>query len=382
MASTLLIIGSGLAGYNLAREYRKLNKTDPVLIVTADDGAYYSKPMLSNALAKHKQPAELVMASATKMAADLNAEILTGQRVTELVPAADQVKLATGNTLEYQQCVLAIGASPLTVPIAGNAQQRIYHVNDLQDYARFRQAITGKQRIAIVGPGLIGCEFANDLAVAGYQVEVIGPDTQPLGRLVPVPIGHAVQQALAQLGVRWHLQTTLVQAQTNNNGVSLQLANGTVVEADVILSAIGLQPNGALAKQAGLKTQRGIVVDRQLRSSVANVYALGDCAEVDGLVLPYVLPLMQGTRALAKTLNGEATAVSYPPMPVLIKTPACPVVVSPPPPGSQGEWQVEYRSDGIKAVFSTGDSVLGFALSGGAVNERTTLIQLVPPVLN
>ncbi len=382
MAASLLIIGSGLAGYNLAREFRKLNKTAPLLMVSADDGAFYSKPMLSNALAKQKQPAELVMADAKKMAAELNAEILTGHHVTELLPAANKVKLANGNTLEYRQCVLAVGAAPAQLPVSGDAQQQIYVVNDLQDYAKFRQAIAGKQRIAIVGTGLIGCEFANDLAAAGYHVDVIGPGSQPLGRLVPAAIGHAVQQGLAQLGVRWHLQTTLIQANNNAAGASLHLDNGTLLEVDVVLSAIGLQPNCELAKQAGINTRRGIVVDRYLRSSVNNIYALGDCAEVEGMVLPYVLPLMQGTRALAKTLNGDATPVSYPPMPVLIKTPACPVVVSPPPAGSKGEWQVEQVQDGIKALFRDGDAVLGFALSGNAVNERTTLIQLVPPVLN
>lgn len=382
MTFSVLIIGSGLAGYNLAREYRKLNKTDPLLIVTADDGAFYSKPMLSNALAKQKQPAELIMADATKMATDLHAEIISVQRVTTLLPALNQIKLDNGDTLAYRQCVLAIGASQRRMPVAAEVQQRIYHVNDLQDYVRLRQAIAGKQRVAILGAGLIGCEFANDLSTAGYQVEVIGQSVYPLGRLVPEPVGLALQQALTQMGVRWHLQTTLAQVHLNDNGVSMQLTNGTVIDADIILSAIGLQPNGELAKQAGIKTQRGIVVDRYLRSSVNNIFALGDCAEVEGMVLPYVTPLMQGTRALAKTLNGEATAVIYPPMPILIKTPACPIVVSSPPHGSQGEWQIEQRHDGIIALFRAGNAVLGFALSGSAVNERPKLIQLVPPVLN
>lgn len=382
MASLLLIIGSGLAGYNLAREFRKINKTDPLCIVTADDGAFYSKPMLSNAFAKQKQPAELVMADAQKMAAELNAEIRTGQRVTELIPAANKVKLANGNTLEYRQCVLAVGASPVQLQISGDSQPQIYVVNDLQDYSLFRQAIAGKQRIAIIGTGLIGCEFANDLAAAGYQVDVIGPSQQPLGRLVPAAIGTAVQRALTKSGVQWHLQTSVIQAQQTAAGMKLHLDNGDIIDADVVLSAIGLQPNAELARQAGIHTQRGIVVDRFLRSSVSNIFALGDCAEVAGMVLPYVLPLMQGTRALAKTLNGDATPLSYPPMPVLIKTPACPVVVSPPPAGSDGEWQIEHLQDGIKAVFRAGDAVLGFALSGNAVNERTRLIQLIPPVLN
>ena len=127
---------------------------------------------------------------------------------------------------------------------------------------------------------------------------------------------------------------------------------------------------------------RGIVTDRHLRTSAANVFAMGDCAEVAGHVLVYVAPLMAAARALAATLAGEPTAVSYPAMPVAIKTPACPIVVSPPAKDAQGDWHFEGEAPDIKALFrSEAGDLLGFALTGQAVKERMALSKELPPIL-
>ncbi|HIP52749.1 MAG TPA: FAD-dependent oxidoreductase, partial [Chromatiales bacterium] len=170
--------------------------------------------------------------------------------------------------------------------------------------------------------------------------------------------------------------------QREGEGYRIDLASGESLESDLVLSAIGLRPNVALAKAAGLKVARGIVVDRYLRTSAGDVYALGDCAEVEGLNLPFVMPLMHGARALAKTLAGTPVPVVYPPMPVVIKTPACPVVVSPPARGAVGAWQVEESEDGVRSRFLSEDGrLLGFALAGAAVEEKQTLTRELPPVL-
>jgi rubredoxin-NAD+ reductase len=141
-----------------------------------------------------------------------------------------------------------------------------------------------------------------------------------------------------------------------------------------MLSAVGLRPRIALAEAAGLAVGRGIVVDDRLRSSAHGVYAIGDCAEVGGLVLPFVMPIMQGARALGQTLAGTPTAVTYPAMPVTVKTPALPVVVCPPLPGVAGQWQTRMEGDGIRSLFvdEQGD-LQGFALSGAAVAEKAGL---------
>ncbi len=380
--SPIVIVGTGLGGYTLARELRKLDAEIPLVLVTTGDGAFYSKPMLSNALAKGKLARELASADATQMAHQLNARIVTQTRVEAIEPGAHRIQL-NGEMLDYNRLVLAVGAVPIRLPTAGEGAEEVLTVNDLDDYARFRERLEGAKRVAIIGPGLIGCEFANDLATSGRSVTVIGPDQAPLGRLLPLQAGQALQAGLAGAGIDCHLQTLVERIDRDGRGLRLSLRSGAVVEADLVLSAVGLQPDTALAASAGLDVGRGIRVDRLLRSSVPEVYALGDCAEVEGLVLPYVMPIMHAARALARTLSGEATALTYPAMPVVVKTPAHPVVVAPPAPGAEGSWLEEALADGVRARFVAGDGrLLGFALTGGAVAEKQALTKQLPPVLS
>jgi rubredoxin-NAD+ reductase len=123
-------------------------------------------------------------------------------------------------------------------------------------------------------------------------------------------------------------------------------------------------------------------VNRLLQTSDADIYALGDCMEIEGLVMPFVMPIMHAARALGATLAGKPTAVSFPAMPVMVKTPACPTIVSPPAPGAVGEWKIEQTPDGIKSLFvDASGKLLGFALNGAATAERAKLAPQLPPVL-
>jgi rubredoxin-NAD+ reductase len=179
-----------------------------------------------------------------------------------------------------------------------------------------------------------------------------------------------------------HFEKGVKSIDAAEKGYRLTLTDGTVLEADVVLSAIGLRPRLALAQAAGLSVNRGIVVDRYLKTSADDIYALGDCAEVEGLVLPFVMPLMSAGRALAKTLAGQQTAVTYPAMPVVVKTPACPMVVSPPAVGIKGEWQIEANEKDVKALFYSKEQKLaGFVLTGAKVAEKNALTKELPPVL-
>ena len=378
----IVIVGSGLAGYTTAREFRKLDPDTPLTLVCSDDGRFYSKPNLSNAFKLGKSHDTLATATAAQMAEQLNATILTHHRVRALIPT-DRTLQIEDSTLEYSHLVMALGADPIRLNIDGDGVDDIMAVNDLIDYGLFRQRIEDKQRLVIMGAGLIGCEFANDLVNASFKVDVIDPADWPLSRLVPQPAGEHLQQALAEQGVNWRFGTTVQRIDRDDAGYQVTLADGSELSADAVLSAVGLVPRTGLAKAAGLAVNRGIVVDRYLRTDHQNIYALGDCAEVDGLVLPYIMPIMHAGRALAKTLAGDATAVSYPAMPVVVKTPSHPAVVAPPSPDASGDWHNETVGNGIKAQFLSPDGqLLGFVLTGDAVKERQALAKALPAVLS
>ncbi|MEE3118976.1 MAG: FAD-dependent oxidoreductase [Pseudomonadota bacterium] len=376
----IVIVGTGLSGYSLAREMRKLDKDTPIVMVTADDGVSYSKPMLSTGFTKGKDADGLAQASTETMAEQLNIQLRTFATVTGIDPDAKALILGD-ERLAYSKLVLAWGADVIRLSLDGDGLEHVFSINDLMDYRAFRKALGGGKRVAIMGAGLIGCEFANDLRNGDYEVDVIAPSDAVMPGLLPRPAADAVQGELQNLGVRFHLETVVERVDQAEQGVTLTLANGDTLAADLVISAVGLRPRIELAKAAGIATGRGITVNRALETSVPDVYALGDCAEVDGHVLLYVLPLMACARALAKTLAGERTEVSYGTMPVMIKTPCCPTAVCPPPADAEGEWQVEQDGSDVKALFQAPDGqVLGFAVTGRFAMEKQALAKEVPPL--
>lgn len=376
----IVILGTGLAGYGTARELRKHDRTTPLILVTRDDGAAYYKPDLSEAFTKGHDPGDLVKKPAEAMAEELDADIRTHVEATAVDPAARTVTV-NGETLGYRDLVLASGARPVSVPLAGDAAADVHRVNNLHDYRVFRRDLEGAERVAILGAGLIGCEFANDLGNAGIGVHNIDPIGWPLQRFLPKAPGRALQAALADLGVQWHLGATVEGVQRAGDGFELSLSEGQGLHVDLVLSAVGLRPDTALAEAAGLRAERGVTVDRELRTSDAHIYALGDAAEVEGHVLPFVMPLMNAARALGRTLAGEPTPVRYPVMPVIVKTPACPVIVYPPR-SRDGAWRVSGEAPDLEARYLDADGGLdGFALTGAATGRRRDYIREAPPVL-
>lgn len=379
----VVVVGTGLAGFNTVKELKKLKPEIPVVMLTFDDGRNYSKPMLSNGFAKDKDADGLAMATAAEVAEQLKVEVRANVKVVAIDRAARHLLLEDESRIEYDKLVLAMGADTWTPPLQGDAVGEVFSINNLMDYDRFRKALAGKQKVLILGGGLIGCEFANDLAHGGFTVELVEPQGRCLPLLLPQQASDAVARGLESAGVKFHFGPLAQSVQHGNDGKLLTgLSDGSRIESDVVLSAIGLRPRIWLAKNADLDVNRGIKVDRHLRTSDPHIFALGDCAEVNGHVLPFVLPLMSCSRALAKTLAGEETAVSYGVMPVTIKTPACPVVAMPVAANAEGQWSVEADGQNVRALFHAPDGkLLGYALTADAGKDKLALNKEIPPLM-
>ena len=380
----IIVIGSGLAAYGLANAIRKVDADQPITLITRDGGENYSKPMISTGFTKKFEPEQLATQPADAMSDNLNITVRTRTTVAALDTAASQVVLETGERLDYASLVLTLGAELIRPPMGGDAADDVMGVNDLDDYRRFRETLdaNGSDKVAVIGAGLIGCEFSNDLLNGGFSVEAVDPMDYCLPTLLPETAGRAVQRALEEKGATFHFGPLATEVNRTQTGYSVALNNGHTIEADAVLSAVGVRPRTQLAADAGIDCGRGIKTDRYLRTNINNVYAIGDCAEVEGHVLVYVAPLMAAARALAATLTGTPTEVVYPAMPVTIKTPACPVCVSPVPRDAAGEWTIEGDAPDIKALFHNPEGeLLGFALTGQAVKERMPLAKQLPAIL-
>lgn len=379
----LVIIGAGLAAYNLVKAFRQRNASRPITLICADDGSFYSKPQISTGFSKNRSAEAMVSADAATMARDFNLQLFNHSRVESIDREAKLVQLAD-RAIPYGELVLALGAQCIQAPLEGSGLDSVYTVNDLSDYGKFRAAVAGKQRVLVIGAGLIGAEYSNDLLQAGLQIEAVDPMPGVLGTLLPKEAAKGVQTALENAGARFHFGTTVQRIERQGSGVIAHLNNGETVQADIVLSAIGVRANTTLASATGLDVNRGICTDSFCRTSDPDIYALGDCAEVDGQLLYYVAPLMTCARQLAKTLTGEPSAVHYSIMPVAIKTTLYPVMVVPAPRDCPGEWHVDVNSEagyagyfvaaGSEENSSEKGSVKGFALTGDYINLRESML--------
>lgn len=390
----LIVIGAGLAGWTTVREFRKLDSVTPIVVITADDGDFYAKPSLSNAFAQKRTPAQLVSTPAAKMAETLQVNLWTRAQVEAIDTTARTVTVRRAGEVEtqhYSQLVLATGASPIRVPTAGTGADRIFSINSLDDLSAFISGLGAdgssasssefdSKTVVIMGAGLIGCEFANDLILGGHRVHVVDPMDRPLAALLPLAAGEQVGAALAAAGVHWHFGATVQSVDLVSSELAagplleVHLSSGQKVGADAVLSAIGLRAETTLARAAGLQCERAIAVDSHLQTSAEGVYALGDCAQYASAgqrTLPYVMPIMNAARALAATLAGTPTALVFPLMPVTVKTPALPTVVASPAPGLAGEWVAEaVDAGGAWRFLDQTQTPLGFVLTGKQTARR------------
>ncbi len=380
----VVIVGSGLAGFGLARELRRHRPELPITLITADGGEVYSKPLLSTGYTKKLGYEKLALQTAEAFAAQLGVTVLTRTRVSHIDSERKMLQLERGGAVSYGSLVLATGADVIRPPLAGNGAEDVLSINDLDDYAQFQTIAQERavKKVIIIGAGLIGCEFTNDLTNGGFQTEAVDPMGWCLPTLLPEVCGRALQEALEAKGAVFHFGKLAESVQRDGDGYSVSLNDGTVLKGDLVLSAVGVRPNTALAESAAIEVGRGVKTDRYLRTNVPDIYALGDCAEVEGHVLVYVAPLSAAARALGASLTGQATAVHYPAMPVAIKTPACPVTVAPPPKDAAGEWHIEGDAPHLKATFtSASGELLGYALTGDATKEKAAFTRALPPIL-
>jgi len=372
----IIIVGAGLAGYTIARELRKLDKTCPLLIVTADNGGFYSKPMLSNAFAQGKSAQQLLNQRSEQMATQLDATVLTATGVVGIDGRRKFVTTAAGDH-EYEKLVIAVGAAPIRLPLGGDAAAQVLSVNHLDDYHAFRSRLAAKpgaatSRIAILGAGLIGCEFADDLAGAGHAVTLIDPNPLPLAAIAPPALSQGLAAALTARGIALRLGTTANQISETTDGLEVRLADHSTITVDLVLSAVGLRPDLTLAKAANLATGRGILVDAFGQTNVRDIYALGDCAEytseLDGgtRTLPYIAPLMTAARAIARTLSGTATMIDLKPAPIIVKTPSYPLALLPPPLHliASGRWCVaSHGAATVSRFYDAQGMMVGFGVA-------------------
>lgn len=367
----VVIIGAGIAGWSVAEAIRNREPERPILLVSACKGLIYPKPALSMALAMGRSADDLVDTDAESRATELSIDVRTNIRVLKMDTRKKRITTVKGG-IEYGKLILALGAHQRELPISGNASDKIMHVNDLGSYKKFRSRLDeGVKHISILGAGLIGCEFADDLTAAGYKVTILDPAPHPLAGLIPDMMAGELQKRLAQKGVDWRFDVTLAALSEGSQFLEASLSDGTVIETDLVLSAAGLVANTKLAEKAGLDVDKGITVDNDMRSSNPDIYAVGDCASVNGQVFAFIEPIHRQAEAIAANIMGEHERFMPIPPLVKIKTPTLPLSVCRPAERIENEdWTaVESNPDSCHLEIRRDNTIVGFALCGSIASE-------------
>ncbi|HCV65852.1 MAG TPA: NADH:flavorubredoxin reductase NorW [Serratia sp.] len=318
----ILIVGSGFAARQLVKNLRRLNSEVPIRLIAADSCDEYNKPELSHVISQNQTADALTRQTCGSFAEQFQLTLHPNTRITDI--DTQHKRVCSGEqSWQYDKLVLAVGASAIVPPVTGN--ELMLTLNSQQEYRDGELTLLQAQRVLILGGGLIGCELAMDMCRAGKQVTLVDRSGSLLSALMPIEASSRLQHCLQQMGVEVLLNQQLSALIQQDGGIQATLGNGRQLSVDAAIASVGLRPNVGLARQANLQVDRGIRVNNRLQTSQIDVYALGDCAEIDGQLLPFLQPIQFSAMALAKNLLGAEEGVKLPAMLVKVKTPSLPL---------------------------------------------------------
>ncbi|WP_313163087.1 NADH:flavorubredoxin reductase NorW [Kosakonia cowanii] len=373
MSAGIVIIGSGFAARTLVKNIRKLDSHVPLTLIAADGMEEYSKPELSHVISQAQRAEDLIRQTAGDFAEQFNVRLFPYTFVTAIVPHAQVVKSAD-RSWQYDKLVLATGAKAFVPPLPG--REMMLTLNSLQEYHACEEQLRAAKRVLIVGAGLIGCELAMDFQRAGKTVTLLDNAASILPALMPPEVSARLQHCLMANGVRLLLASKLARLEARESGVRAQLDDERSIDADVVVAATGLVPHSALAQAAGLETRRGIVVDATLQTSHPHIFALGDCAEINGQVLPFLQPIQLSAMTLAKNLTGSPAQLTLPPMLVKVKTPLMPLHLAGATSRADLRWRITTDAAGMVAKgVDIDDKLRAFVVSEDRMKEAFVLLK-------
>lgn len=376
MSAGIVIIGGGFAARQLVKNIRKSDTQVPLTVISADSIDEYNKPDLSHVISQNQSAADLTRQSADEFAQQFNVRLFPHTRISGI--DAQQHSVSSHNQQwNYDKLVLATGATPYRPPVAGSSL--MLTLNSREEYQMHETQIRQAQRVLILGSGLVGTELAMDFCRAGKTVTLADMAGSILSSLMPAELSSRLQHSLAQAGVRVLNRAQLQSLTSEADGICAVFDHDCVTRTDVVIAATGLQPDISLANMAGLDTRRGIVVDRTLQTSHPDIYALGDCAEIDGQVLQFLQPIMLSAVRLAKNLTGEQGTLVLPPMLIRIKTPDMPVQLAGNFHHPDLQWTIDISNTGMTAKgHDTTGNLHAFAVTESRLTEAFTLLRQLP----
>jgi len=311
MKQKLVIIGNGMApGRMLEHLFELVPNAYEVTIFNAEPRVNYDRIMLSPVLSGEKTYEEIVI-HGDGWYVEHGIVLYKGHKIVAIDRAAKTVTSDQGVTESYDKLVIATGSVPFILPVPGANLPGVLTYRDLDDVQAMLLAAQSREKAVVIGGGLLGLEAAAGLNARGMDVTVLHLMPSLMERQLDAPAGFLLQRALEARGIKIVTKANTKAIHGANRVERVELAGGTMIDCSLVIMAAGIKPNAALARDAGLTVNRGIVVDAGMATSDPDILALGECAEIDGQIYGLVAPLYEMARVAAARLagNGEASFV-------------------------------------------------------------------------
>lgn len=279
-----LIIGNGIAGFSAAKEIRKKDSNGSILMISKENYPTYYRLRLTEALGNNMKIEDLII-NDFSWYDDNDIQLLLGKTVIQVIPEENKVLLDNQNGILYEKLLLATGSNPYKPPIRGSYKDGVFALRVLDDLTSIRAHIQEIDRVIVIGGGLLGIEAAWSLKTLGKKVTIVEFAPYLLPKQLDRELGEELANKLREQGIGIHLSHSVEGIDGKDTVTGIYLENGDVIKADAILISTGIVPNIDLVKKTTIRINRGIVVDNHLKTNIDNIYAAGDVAEFDDLIV-------------------------------------------------------------------------------------------------
>jgi nitrite reductase (NADH) large subunit len=308
VSEPLVVVGNGMAAARLVDELAKVALGRYAIAVIGDEPRLaYNRVLLSSVLAGETASHEIELRPAAWWR-DRGVTLKYGCVATEVDVGRRELKIANEESIGFSRLVLATGSAPLRLNVPGADLAGVHTFRDSRDVDLLLTLAAQKKRVVVVGGGLLGLEAAYGLAKAGAPVTLIHLTDRLMERQLDAPAGELLKSLVERKGIKIMLKanTARILGETHVEGV--ELTDGRTIDAEAVIFAAGIRPNIALARDAGIAVNRGIVVDDHLQTGAPDIFALGECAEHHGICYGLVEPAYEQAAVLARHLAGKASA--------------------------------------------------------------------------
>ena len=312
--ASVVIVGAGAAGGAAAEMLRREGYDGPVRLIGADEFLPYDRPNLSKDYLAGTASEEWIPLRSADFYREQKIDTFTNTSVTAIDPQEKKVTLTDGRSLGYGALLLATGAEPVRLAIPGGDLPHVYYLRTLTDSRRIIDKAKSSKRAVVIGASFIGLEVAWSLRERKLEVAVVGKGSLPLEKVLGGELGSVIRETHEANGVKFHLGRKPAAIQDRH----VELDDGTKLDCDLVVVGIGVRPNTAIAKQAGIATDNGVLVDEFLKTNVPGIFAAGDIARWPDpragriRVEHWVVAQRQGQTA-ARNILGADEAFNLPP---------------------------------------------------------------------